>query len=73
MAEHATSERDNTRHRLSDDRVGNYSARRGRPFDLPLAQFKNGTAHVERMKERPSVQKRLAYEKDVLSAFAKAA
>lgn len=47
--------------------------RRATQFDLPLAQFKNCTAHFERVKERPSVQKLLAYEKDVQSEFAKVA
>jgi glutathione S-transferase len=47
--------------------------RRGTQFDLDLAQFKNCTAHFERMKQRPSVQKLLAYEKDVQAEFAKAA
>jgi glutathione S-transferase len=47
--------------------------RRGTQFDLDLAPFKNCAAHFERMKERPSVQKLLAYEKDVQAEFAKAA
>jgi glutathione S-transferase len=47
--------------------------RRGTQFDLDLAQFKNCTAHFERMKQRPSVQKLLAFEKDVQAEFAKAA
>jgi len=42
-------------------------------FGLPLAPFKNGTAHVERIKERPSAQKLLAYEKDVQGEFARVA
>ena len=47
--------------------------RRGTQFDLDLAQFGNCTAHFERMKQRPSVQKLLAYEKDVQADFAKVA
>jgi len=47
--------------------------RRGTLFDLDQSQFKNCTAHFERMKRRPSVQKLLAYEKDVQAEFAKAA
>lgn len=46
----------------------------GAPFDVPLAPFKNGTAHAERIEERPSVQKRrLAYEKEVQREFARVA
>lgn len=47
--------------------------RRGTLFDLDLSQFKHCAAHFERMKERPSVQKLLAYEKQVQAEFAKAA
>lgn len=47
--------------------------RRGRQFNLDLAQFRHCMAHFERMQLRPSVQKLLAYEKEVQSAFAKAA
>jgi len=47
--------------------------RRGSLFDLDLSQFANCTAHFERMKSRPSVQKLLAYEKSVQAEFAKAA
>ncbi len=47
--------------------------RRGTLFDLDLSQFANCTAHFERMKSRPSVQKLLAYEKSVQAEFAKAA
>jgi glutathione S-transferase len=45
--------------------------RRGTQFDLDQSGFKNCTAHFERMKQRPSVQKLLAYEKEVLAEFAK--
>jgi glutathione S-transferase len=47
--------------------------RRATQFKLELAQFKNCMAHFERMKQRPSVQKLLAYEKSVQDEFAKAA
>ena len=47
--------------------------RRGSQFDLDLSGFANCSAHFERLKRRPSVQKLLAYEKDVQAEFAKAA
>jgi glutathione S-transferase len=47
--------------------------RRGTQFNLDMAQFKNCTAHFERMKARPSVQKLFAYEQQVQSEFAKVA
>jgi glutathione S-transferase len=47
--------------------------RRGTQFDLDMSAFKHCTAHFERMKGRPSVQKLLAYEKDVQTEFAKVA
>jgi glutathione S-transferase len=47
--------------------------RRATQFNLDLSQFKNSTLHFERMKQRASVQKVLAYEAEVLAAFAKAA
>jgi glutathione S-transferase len=47
--------------------------RRGLQFDLDLSGFANCTAHFERMKTRPSVQKLLAFEKSVQAEFAKAA
>jgi len=42
-------------------------------FKLDLAQFRNCIAHFERMKLRSSVQKVLAYEKQVQDEFARAA
>ena len=36
--------------------------RRGTLFDIDMSQFRNCTAHFERMKTRPSVQKLLAFE-----------
>jgi glutathione S-transferase len=47
--------------------------RRGTQFNLDLSQFNNCMAHFERMKARPSVQKLLAYEHEVQTAFARAA
>ena len=47
--------------------------RRGAQLKLDLAPFKNCNAHFERMQERPSVQKLLAFEKETQEAFAKAA
>jgi glutathione S-transferase len=47
--------------------------RRGSQFNLDLSEFGNCSAHFERMKSRPSVQKLLAYEKAVQAEFAKAA
>jgi glutathione S-transferase len=40
---------------------------------LDLSQFKNCMTHFERMKQRPSVQKVLAYEAQLQGEFAKAA
>jgi len=47
--------------------------RRGTQFNLEFARYKNCTAHFERMKTRPSVQKVLAFEQQVQSDFAKVA
>lgn len=44
--------------------------RRGLQFDLNLSEFPNCSAHFERMKGRPSVQKVLAFEKSVQAQFA---
>ena len=45
--------------------------RRGTQFELALSQFTNCMAHFERMKQRPSVRKVLAYETEVRKEFAK--
>ena len=50
-----------------------WTFRRGSQFNLDLSQFKDCSAHFERMKSRPSVQKLLAFEKSVQEEFAKAA
>jgi glutathione S-transferase len=47
--------------------------RRATQFELDLSGFKHASAHFERMKQRPSVQKVLAFEKSVQEEFAKAA
>ena len=47
--------------------------RRATQFELDLSGFKNCMAHFDRMKQRPSVQKLLAFEKSVQEEFAKAA
>ena len=47
--------------------------RRGTDFNLDVSEFRHCRAHFERMKQRPSVQKFLAYEAEVQTAFAKAA
>ncbi len=50
-----------------------WCVRRGTQFGLDFSPFKNVMAHFERMQQRPSVQKLLAFEKDVQAQFAKAA
>ncbi len=47
--------------------------RRARQFGLDLSGLTHCTAHFERMTQRPSVQKLLAFEKSVQDQFAKAA
>lgn len=47
--------------------------RRARQFGLDLTGFRHCTGHFERMMQRPSVQKLLAFEKSVQDQFAKAA
>ena len=47
--------------------------RRASQFNLDLAQFKNATAHQERMKQRASVKKLLDFEAATMAQFAKAA
>src|SRR5271167_2041855 len=47
--------------------------RRGTQFKLDLSGFQNCSAHFERMTNRPSVHKLLAYEAEVQTAFAQAA
>ena len=47
--------------------------RRATQFELDLAKFTNCQAHFQRIGNRPSAQKLLAYEKSVQAEFAKAA
>ena len=47
--------------------------RRATQFELDLSAFRNCLAHFGRMKQRPSVQKLLAFEQSVQADFAKAA
>jgi glutathione S-transferase len=47
--------------------------RRAILFELDVSRFSNCMAHYERMQTRPSVQKFLAYEKQVVEEFNKAA
>jgi glutathione S-transferase len=47
--------------------------RRAGQFELDLSPFKNCQAHFDRMETRPSVQKLLAFEKEIQAEFAKAA
>jgi glutathione S-transferase len=47
--------------------------RRGSQLDLDLSEFSNCSAHFERIKRLPSVQKLLAYETAVREDFARAA
>ena len=49
-----------------------WCCRRAGQFDFDLSQFKNSWAHFQRMQTRPSVQKLLAYEKEVLDGFSAA-
>ena len=47
--------------------------RRALSFQLDLSSFRNCVAHFDRMQQRASVQKVIAYEKKVQEAFAQAA
>jgi glutathione S-transferase len=50
-----------------------WTFRRGQQFKLDVSPYKNCVAHFERMNQRPSIQKVLAYEAATLAEFAKAA
>ena len=50
-----------------------WCCRRATQLGVGLSDFANVTAHFERMQERPSVKKLLAYEKEVNERFAKVA
>ena len=47
--------------------------RRAAQFGVDLSSLPNCLAHTERLKTRPSIQKVLAFEADILAQFAKAA
>lgn len=47
--------------------------RRALSFKLDLSGFRNGMAHFERVRERPSAQRLIAHEKKVMDEFARAA
>jgi len=50
-----------------------WCCRRATQLGVGLSDFANVTAHFQRMQERPSVKKLLAYEKEVNEGFAKTA
>jgi len=50
-----------------------WAFRRALSFKLDLSRFEHCTAHFDRVQQRPSVQKVLAHEKQVLDTFARAA
>jgi len=50
-----------------------WCVRRAKSFKIDLAAFPNVLAHFDRVERRPSVQKVVAYEKQVMESFAKAA
>ncbi|NQV56620.1 MAG: glutathione S-transferase family protein [Rhodospirillales bacterium] len=60
-------------HFTSPDAHFFWCCRRATQFGFDLSEFKNCSAHFERMLGRASVQKLLTYEKEVLDAFAAAA
>ena len=61
------------RHFTACDAYFFWCFKRAASFKLDLARFGNCTAHFERIKQRPAVQKVLAYEKKVQDEFARAA
>lgn len=50
-----------------------WCTRRATQFEVDLSKYKNVNAHFERMQTRPSVQQLLAFEKETLKGFQKAA
>jgi glutathione S-transferase len=60
-------------HFMAPDAHFFWCCRRATQFGFDLSEFSNCTAHFERMQRRASVQKLLAYEKQVLDEFALAA
>jgi glutathione S-transferase len=47
-----------------------WCVRRARSFNIDLSAFANCLAHFARLEQRPSVQKVIAFEKQVIQAFA---
>jgi len=47
--------------------------RRATQFKLDMSAFPNVMSHFERMQTRPSVQKLLAFEKETIEGFKRAA
>jgi glutathione S-transferase len=58
---------------MSPDAHFFWCCRRATQFGIDLTGYKNCWAHFERMHTRPSVQKLLAFEKEVVDGFASAA
>ncbi|HWI13543.1 MAG TPA: hypothetical protein VNT02_04790, partial [Burkholderiales bacterium] len=60
-------------HYTTADAYFYWAFRRALSFKLELSQFTHCAAHFDRVQQRPSVQKVLAHEKQVIEAFARAA
>ncbi|MDA0238609.1 MAG: glutathione S-transferase family protein [Proteobacteria bacterium] len=60
-------------HFMSPDAHFFWCCRRATQLGFDLSEFTNCMAHFERMTDRPSTQKLLAYENEVKAAFAEAA
>lgn len=60
-------------HFTSPDAHFFWCCRRATQFKIDLSAYPNCAAHFARMQERPSVQKVLAYEKEVIDGFKSAA
>ncbi len=58
-------------HFTSADTYFYWCFRRGTQFKPDLSHFTNCMAHMQRIEQRPSVQKMLAYEKSVIAQFNK--
>jgi len=58
---------------MSPDAHFYWCCRRATQFGIDLTGYKNCWAHFQRMQRRPSTQKLLAFEKEVLDRFASAA
>jgi glutathione S-transferase len=60
-------------HFMSPDAHFFWCCRRATQFDFDLSEYKNCAAHFDRMMDRASVKKLLAFEKEVQDTFATAA